>query len=1108
MPPLVPRKRLKSDSPNPEPPPKRAATRRTKESVFQTLDAPPTISRSLSQTKALFEQEDDDSSALSDLESSDDEFEHVISNAKGDAKADGAESSADEEWEDALGEEREAVEEPVISGDIQINFSSLDAQSDVATAQAGKKGISKLQRQRRYRAHCMDVQFLMFHNWVRNSWLQETETQKSLVNHLNTGCWKEIARYWRDSGIANGPDRLVEGVWSQDLARKVGYAPDWKDTETQGVREFTPTKVRTDAKGKGKEPQKSKKEKTPSKQRDWGADSDRLEPDTPNLSAGDPLIRLLKYLSTFWKNKFKITAPCLRKQGYLSPAALKAEVNAWKKDPTDAKNFGERIENREAFRQLAQKCEGSRDVGQQLFTSMLRGLGIEARLVASLQPLGFGFSQVEEGKAKDLQKVTNKASPKNKSSAKASPVKPLRKEQAVDGSKTRPINLSDGESSGLSSPISSSSELECTPGKSIFKSRRYGDELPYPTYWTEAISHLTHTPVCVSSLPRPVIATPSSPDTLAAFYSRGTAADKAKQVFAYIIAFSSDGTAKDVTTRYLPKQQWPGKTKGFRLPPEKVPVYNKHGKVNKWEEWDWFKSVIRPYSRAYNERQPWDEIEDAGDLVPKKPQKPKHMDEEGGKETLQGYKDSALYVLERHLRREEALKTGAKIVRYFTTGKGDKEKKEPVYYRKDVVACKTVESWHKEGRAVKEGEQPLKYVPMRAVTVTRKREIEEREREEGGKVMQGLYSEAQTDWIIPDPIEDGKIPRNAFGNIDVYVPTMVPKGAVHIPKKGTARICKKLGIDYAEACTGFEFGKQRAVPVLTGVVVAAENKDLVIDAWKVDQAERAKKEKAKKEAVVFRLWKKFFYGLRVVDRMRQEYGDEAEFPDQEPSGTTAAPQKSEWEAFKSHEGDFEGGFLREEGKGEEQLAGGHVLDEDITMADLPSSQESVQHSGTLTVDHGEELTSHHNYATAARSHQTPTSLHAALQDHDNDSGDLDTHSDAMENFKPKRKPASNTKATRGKNTSADQQKRKSAKTSHQKAVTEESSVLTAPESSAKSSGPDESESEQETRKPARRRKPLEKPAPTRRLPRRQAAMKSNAKVRSHYFGASDGDTDL
>lgn len=65
--------------------------------------------------------------------------------------------------------------------------------------------------------------------------------------------------------------------------------------------------------------------------------------------------------------------------------------------------------------------------------------------------------------------------------------------------------------------------------------------------------------------------------------------------------------------------------------------------------------------------------------------------------------------------------------------------------------------------------------------------------------------------------------------VDCYVPTMVPKGAVHIKLKNTVKICKRLDIDFAEAVTGFEFGKQRAVPIVTGVVVAEEDEHAVID---------------------------------------------------------------------------------------------------------------------------------------------------------------------------------------------------------------------------------------------------------------------------------------
>lgn len=52
---------------------------------------------------------------------------------------------------------------------------------------------------------------------------------------------------------------------------------------------------------------------------------------------------------------------------------------------------------------------------------------------------------------------------------------------------------------------------------------------------------------------------------------------------------------------------------------------------------------------------------------------------------------------------------------------------------------------------------------------------------------------------------DGRIPRNPFGNIDVYVPSMIPPGAIHLPLKGSAKLARRLGISYAEAVTGFEF---------------------------------------------------------------------------------------------------------------------------------------------------------------------------------------------------------------------------------------------------------------------------------------------------------------
>ena len=74
---------------------------------------------------------------------------------------------------------------------------------------------------------------------------------------------------------------------------------------------------------------------------------------------------------------------------------------------------------------------------------------------------------------------------------------------------------------------------------------------------------------------------------------------------------------------------------------------------------------------------------------------------------------------------------------------------------------KTAENWMRRGRVVQPGEQPLKYVKQRAVTLNRRRELEVRADAEGanggssgGGVMQGLYAERQTERYIPPPVID------------------------------------------------------------------------------------------------------------------------------------------------------------------------------------------------------------------------------------------------------------------------------------------------------------------------------------------------------------------
>ncbi|KAI4188728.1 MAG: hypothetical protein L6R41_001967, partial [Letrouitia leprolyta] len=841
MPPFIARKRRQSSSP---PPPGRSIPKKQlkKSTLFDAADERPTGSLKANESFVNDLVGSDSDTSLSDISSV--EFEdvtpqHVAKRQKLDHHDDDDEEV---DWEDAVHEGQTNGTNPTANqplGDLELTLDKTTRIGSFTNPHNQKKGPSKIERHIRVVTHCMHVQFLLFHNSLRSGWACDSEVQKILVNQLPLTI-KQVVDTWR---LASGLSQDKVDIYSRDSSK-----------QARGKR----------SKGRKGEDVRS--------QRDWGKPAERQERGAANMSHGDPIYRLLKTFAAYWRKRFTITAPCLRKQGYKPLARLEEEIASFKNDKHDAEEHGERIRNIDEFRECARKCEGSRDVGAQLFVALLRGLELEARLVVSLQPVGFGWNKNEEAtqkKKRNNQKIQAdqpnvidaesdtsvpgldiKPSVKNsKQSAKSSKENQKAKRQsAVKGSKNIPIDLSESSGSDLT-PVGEDDDddsiIDITPSTSLTKPNMpYDRDLVFPTYWAEVISPITHQVYPVDPLIlNPAVAT--KPEQLAAFEPRGSKADKAKQVFAYVIAYSPDGVAKDVTTRYLKKHMWPGRTKGVRLPAEKVPVYNSRGKIKHHEEYDWFKTVMSGYTRPDNMRTAVDDIEEAKDLKPVKPEKKESSKASEG--TLQFYKTSAEFVLERHLRREEAIIPGAQPVKYFFAGKGESAKEEPVFLRKDVMVCRTGESWHKEGRQIKPGERPMKMVPIRAVTLTRKREVEEAERDGGEKLKQGLYAWDQTVWIIPPPIIDGAIPKNAYGNMDCFVPTMVPEGAAHIPLRSTAKICKRLGIDFAEAVTGFEFGKQRAVPVITGVVVAKENEEMVIEEWEKDEEERKIKEEGKRE---------------------------------------------------------------------------------------------------------------------------------------------------------------------------------------------------------------------------------------------------------------------
>ena len=646
MPPFIP---TKSDLPSP-------SSSRKKPSLFDAADKPTTSKRTLQDNKQFVDNLDtvDDDSSLSDVSSQD--FEDALPPSPKRRKINNNYEEDDGvDWEDAIKpstapSSRASAE---VSANLELTLDkSAHTISSLANSCDKKKGPSKVERGIRISTHQMHVQFLLFHNSMRSRWASDGQVQRTLVDQLPAQIRTEVGKWRTDSRLR---------------------------TNQQMSEPHPPT--HSGKKGKRKA----------LTGRDWGKQAKTQETSEPITSASDPLLRLVKFLVVYWRKTFTITAPGLRKQGYSSLPDLEKDIVSFRKDKHDPELHGERIDGLAAFRKAAKNREGSRDVGAQMFTALLRGLGIEVRLVANLQPIGFGWSKNEEAYNKkekvagtrrtvgdsDLVYSLDNSSDGDQSVVESVPTRPktqwprrlTKTGHKTKGARDAPINLTEDSEGSSTKQDDDESVVDVTPELPRRKpNAHYDRDLPAPNYWSEVISPITCQVYPVDSLVSH-INTITSTEYLAHFEPRGTKADKAKQVFAYVIAYSADGTAKDVTTRYLKRHLWPGRTKGFRLPPEKIPLYNKKGKIKKYQEYDWFKTVMSGYERPYPRRTAVDDLEEGKELKPAKLEKKENNVRE---DTLQFYKTSADFVLERHLRREEAIKPASKPVRIFTSGKGER----------------------------------------------------------------------------------------------------------------------------------------------------------------------------------------------------------------------------------------------------------------------------------------------------------------------------------------------------------------------------------------------------------------------------------------------------
>ena len=377
-----------------------------------------------------------------------------------------------------------------------------------------------------------------------------------------------------------------------------------------------------------------------------------------------------------------------------------------------------------------------------------------------------------------------------------------------------------------------------------------------------------------------------------------------------MIAFEDDGSARDVTRRYA-------KAYNAKTRKERVEVTEGGDR--------WWRKVMKAYRRDHSLDR--DQVEDA-QLSQKEAQ-------EGMPKSVQDFKDHPYYALERHLRRNQVLHPKREVGKVAAGKSGGEKILEPIYRRRDVHELKSGDKWYRLGRDIKVGQQPLKIVAAR-----RKRESAFEEDQMSGDeddAGTGLYADFQTSVYCAPPVTNGRIKKNIYGNLDIYVPSMVPAGGVHVRHTETARAAKILGVDYADAVTGFSFKGRHGTAVISGAIVATEYYEAILEVINAFEDERNEAEEARRSAEALRMWRRLLAGLRIRERI-EGYEIEGE--------RDALRENMDKAAAEEDDGNEGGGFLPDRDvEGVAEPAAGRISTYRASIPEGGQSGELVEDDG-------------------------------------------------------------------------------------------------------------------------------------------------------------------
>ncbi|KAI3402853.2 hypothetical protein KGF56_004314 [Candida oxycetoniae] len=532
----------------------------------------------------------------------------------------------------------------------------------------------------------------------------------------------------------------------------------------------------------------------------------------------------LKKLLTIFASKYRVTSQGLiRKEWHELKIAQDSD-----------------IVTRKTFKRLVAHFRGSRDVAAQGFVTLLRSLGLNARLVFSLQP-------------PDYTLVTETAT--------------------INSSPHPQENIFGVQSKNL---------------QVAHKDVKFEDS-PYPIFWAEVFDRYKNTWISIDPIVMKTIdVCPKKKKSL----FEPPATDVRNQL-SYVLAVDKRGRVRDVTRRY-----------SFNYNARTI---KKRIEFRSEEDKEWYDRVLN-----YKKR----ESRTISDIYELKEFHERDLSE-GMPNNIQAFRNHPIYALESQLKQNEVIypKDKTSVCGTFRP-KNSSGKLLDVYKRSCVKRLRSAKAWYMRGRVLKVGAMPMKYKKGSSIN---------------GEEEVRLYAEFQTKLYVPPVVEDGKVPKNLFGNIDIYTDSMIPGNCVLVKVNDTITVkmlqktASLLNIDYATAIVSFDFTKRnRGVPNAKegGIVILKDHEEAMgVSLEHVIEME-ANERRLMVESNALQNWNYFLLKLRLKDRLNKSHG----FVDEE----VESKGEVEVEDDSTSEGDSfqDGGFLANDTKDNNRFESSEDEDEE------------------------------------------------------------------------------------------------------------------------------------------------------------------------------------